>query len=133
MVYNKKGNFDMKFTIAHNNINVLDLDKSLKFYSEALGLQVVRRKEAPDGSFLICFLSDGTTPHNIELTWLKDRVTPYNLGDNEIHTAFYTDDFEAAYAKHKEMGCICYENKTMGVYFIEDPDGYWVEIAPQRK
>ena len=42
--------------------------------------------------------------------------------------AFVVDDYEAAYALHKEMGCICYENKEMGLYFIEDPDGYWIEI-----
>lgn len=122
----------MKFTIAHNNINVFDLEKSLKFYSEALGLTEDRRINAADGSFIICFLTDGSSKHKIELTWLKDRETPYNLGDNEIHIAFMADDFEAAYQKHKEMGCICYENKAMGIYFIEDPDGYWLEIIPPK-
>lgn len=52
------------------------------------------------------------------------------MGDNEIHIGFRTEDYEAAYAKHKEMGCICFENKEMGIYFIEDPDGYWMEIVP---
>jgi lactoylglutathione lyase len=122
----------MKFTIAHNNINVFDLEKSLKFYSEALGLNEVRKIDPPDGSFKIRFLSDGGSKHLIELTWLRDRETPYNLGDNEIHIAFMADDFEAAYQKHKEMGCICYENKAMGIYFIEDPDGYWLEIIPPK-
>ena len=46
----------MKFTFAHNNINVIDLDKSLEFYDKALGLKEVRRKTAPDGSFIIAFL-----------------------------------------------------------------------------
>lgn len=123
----------MKFTIAHNNINVLDLDKSLQFYAEALGLQVVRRKEASDGSFVICFLSDGSSAHKLEITWLRDKKDPYNLGDNEIHTAFYTDDYETAHKKHAEMGCICYENPSMGIYFIVDPDGYWMEIIPEKK
>jgi lactoylglutathione lyase len=123
----------MKFTIAHNNINVFDLEKSLKFYSEALGLTVSRRKEAADGSFILCFLTDGTSSHTIELTWLRDRKTPYNLGDNEIHIAFIAGDYEAAYAKHKEMGCVCFENTSMGLYFIEDPDGYWLEIIPPKK
>lgn len=74
----------MKFTFAHNNFNVIDLDKSLKFYEEALGLKEVRRKEA-------------------------------------------------AHAKHKEMGCICFENPAMGIYFINDPDGYWLEIVPAKR
>lgn len=123
----------MKFTFSHNNLNVLDLDKSLKFYKEALGLQETRRKEAADGSFVLVFLGDGVTPHRLELTWLRDRKEKYELGDNELHLAFDADDYEAAHAKHKAMGCICYENPAMGIYFIEDPDGYWLEILPRRK
>ncbi len=122
----------MGFTFAHNNINVKDLDKSLAFYQEALGLQVVRRKEASDGSFILVYLGDGETPHQLELTWLRDMDRPYNLGDNEIHLALRTDDYEAALAKHKEMGCVCFENEAMGIYFIADPDGYWTEIIPVR-
>lgn len=123
----------MKFTFSHNNLNVLHLDKSLKFYKEALGLQETRRKEAADGSFVLVFLGDGVTPHRLELTWLRDRKEKYDLGDNELHLAFDADDYEAAHAKHKAMGCICYENPAMGIYFIEDPDGYWLEILPRRK
>ena len=122
----------MKFTFAHNNLNVLDLEKSLDFYKKALGLVEVRRKEAPDGSFILVFLGDGVTSHSLELTWLKNWERPYDLGDNEFHLAFVTDDYEAAYALHAEMGCICYENTEMGIYFIEDPDGYWLEILPKR-
>jgi lactoylglutathione lyase len=123
----------MKFQFAHNNINVLHLDKSLAFYKEALGLEEVRRINAPDGSFILVFLGDGTTLHSLELTWLRDRTEPYNLGDNEIHMAFRTDDYDAARTRHKAMGCVCYENPKMGIYFIEDPDGYWTEILPPRK
>jgi lactoylglutathione lyase len=123
----------MKFKFAHNNINVLDLEKSLAFYRTALGLDEVRRHEARDGSFVLAYLGDGTTPHRLELTWLRDRKEPYNLGDNEIHLAFTVDDFAAALAKHKEMGVVCFENPGMGIYFIEDPDGYWLEIVPEKK
>lgn len=122
----------MAFTFAHNNFNVLDLEKSLAFYDEALGLKPVREKEAGDGSFKLVFLGDGTTAHQLELTWLRDRTEPYNLGENEFHLAFVTDDIDAAHAKHEAMGCICYENKKMGIYFIADPDGYWIEIVPKR-
>ena len=123
----------MKFIFSHNNLNVLDLDKSLLFYSEALGLVETRRKSAADGSFTLIFLGDGTTPHKLELTWLKDRKEKYNLGDNEIRLAFTVDDFKAAQELHKKMGCVCYENEAMGIYFIEDPDGYWLEILPEKK
>ena len=122
----------MKFRFAHNNLNVLDLDRSVAFYREALGLREESRKEAGDGSFLLAFLGDGLTEHQLELTWLRDRTEPYDLGDNEIHLCFSVDDFEAAHAKHKEMGCICFENEAMGLYFISDPDGYWTEIVPLR-
>ena len=123
----------MQFHFAHNNLNVLDLDRSLAFYREALGLTEVRRKEAADGSFIIVFLSDGgLTPHLLELTWLAGRTEPYNLGENEFHLAFRVDDYESAHKKHAEMGCICYENPSMGIYFISDPDGYWLEIIPTR-
>ena len=124
----------MTFSFAHNNFNVRDLDKSLTFYKEALDLEPIRRKEAPDGSFVLVFLGDkaGTT-HQLELTWLRDWDRPYNLGDNEFHLAFVVDDVEAAHARHEKMGCICYENTAMGIYFINDPDGYWIEIVPAKR
>lgn len=121
----------MEFRFAHNNINVLDLEKSMAFYKEALNLVETRRVEKP--GFILVYLGDGQTPHRLELTWLKDRKEPYNLGENEIHLAFTTNDFAKAYEHHKNMGCICYENKDMGIYFIADPDGYWLEILPEKK
>jgi lactoylglutathione lyase len=122
----------MNFKFAHNNINVLDLEKSLKFYEEALGLKEVRRNVPADGSFIIVYLGDGSSVHQLELTWLSDWDHPYDLGDNEFHLAFIVDDYNAAYKKHKEMGCICYENPAMGIYFINDPDGYWLEVIPAK-
>ena len=119
----------MKFTFYHNNINVADLEKSVNFYKEALGLKISKEKEAEDGSFKLVFMGDDTTPHLLELTWLRDMDRPYDLGDNEFHLAMKTDDMEAALAHHKEMGCVCFENMDMGVYFINDPDGYWTEIC----
>lgn len=123
----------MSFTFAHNNINVMDLEQSLDFYEQALGLRESRRKEAKDGSFILVYLTDGTSDHMLELTWLRDRTNPYDLGDNEFHLAFTADDFDAAHELHKKMGCICYENTAMGIYFISDPDGYWLEIIPVKK
>lgn len=124
----------MQFRFAHYNYNVMDLDKSIRFYEEALGLKEVRRKDASDGSFTLVYLGDGVTDFQLELTWLRDwEKDKYDLGDNEIHMAFAVDDMEAAHEKHKEMGCICYENPKMGIYFISDPDGYWLEIVPVKK
>ncbi|MBP7149768.1 MAG: VOC family protein [Acidobacteria bacterium] len=122
----------MKFKFAHNNINVLDLQRSVAFYKEALGLVEARRYRPRDDSFELVYLGDGTTAHTLELTWLRDRGEPYDLGDNEFHLALTVDDFAAAHARHQQMGCICYENPGMGIYFINDPDGYWIEILPAR-
>lgn len=123
----------MKFKMIHNNLNVLDMEKSIQFYKDALGMEVTRSRTADDGSYRIVFMGDGQTEHGLELTWLRDMDRPYDLGDNEIHLAFRTDDYEAAHKKHEEMGCICFENPKIGIYFIEDPDGYWLEILPPQK
>lgn len=123
----------MNFSFDHNNINVLNLEKSLQFYKEALGLVEVRRVEPEHGGFILVYLGDGHSRHTLELTWLRDRTEAYNLGDNEFHIAFTVDDFEAAHEHHQQMGCICYENKDMGIYFINDPDNYWLEILPARR
>lgn len=117
---------------AHFNFNVLDLDRSLAFYREALELAPVREKEAQDGSFRLVYLGDGETGFELELTWLRDRTEPYNLGELEYHLAFVTDRYDKLFARHKAMGCVCYENPGMGIYFISDPDGYWIEIVPDR-
>lgn len=122
----------MSFKIIHNNFNVLDLEKSIAFYKEALDMDIQREFEPADRSFRLVYLGTGNDAHQLELTWLRDRKEPYNLGENEFHLAFETEDFEAAYQKHKDMGCICFENKDMGIYFIVDPDGYWLEILPKK-
>ena len=121
----------MNFKMIHENYNVTDLNKSLAFYEKALGLREVRRING-DG-FIIVYLGDGVSAFELELTWLEDHPQPYDLGECEFHLAFQTEDYEAAHKLHEEMGCICYENPAMGIYFITDPDGYWLEILPPRK
>lgn len=122
----------MTSRIEHVNINVTNMQASVAFYQEALGLEPVSRKEAADGSFSLCFLGDGQSEFRLELTWLRDKQGRYELGDNETHICFSMPDYEAAHAMHQEMGCICYENTAMGLYFIEDPDGYWLEIIRRK-
>ena len=121
------------FAFNHFNFNVSNLNKSLQFYKEALGLEEQRRKEASDGSFVIVFLEDKKTGFRLELTALRDHPQKYDLGECEFHLAMKAEDYEAAHARHEAMGCICYENPAMGIYFIMDPDGYWLEIVPSRK
>lgn len=123
----------MKFAMVHENYNVFDLERSLAFYEKALGLKEKRRKIASDESFIIVYIGNEESAFELELTWLADKKEPYNLGDDEFHLAFRVDDYEAAHKLHEEMGCIVYENTKMGLYFIIDPDGYWLEIIPTRK
>lgn len=122
-----KGRFD------HLNINVTNLERSIAFYQKALGLKEVKRKEASDGSFILVYLGDGTSPFSLELTWIKMHTEAYELGENETHLCMR---LEGDYAKirefHREMGCVCYENIDMGLYFINDPDNYWIEILPVK-
>ena len=122
----------MKFKMVHENYNVLDLETTLAFYEKALGLTVQKRHEAEDGSFVLVYIGNEESDFQMELTWLRDRKEKYNLGDEEFHLAFVTDDYESAHKLHSEMGCICYENEAMGLYFIKDPDGYWIEIVPAK-
>ncbi len=121
------------FSFNHFNFNVFDLERSLKFYDEAFGLKPVREKTASDGSFRLVYLGDGVTGFQLELTWLRDRTEPYDLGEQEFHLAFVAQDMAEAHEKHDKMGCICFENPSMGIYFVEDPDGYWIEVIPPRK
>ena len=123
----------MKFRMVHENYNVQDLQKSLDFYDKALGLHEVRRKTAADGSYIIVFVANDESDFELELTWLRDHPEKYDIGEEEFHLAFKVDDFEAAHALHEEMGCICFENTSMGIYFIQDPDGYWLEIIPLHR
>ncbi|NLI21265.1 MAG: lactoylglutathione lyase [Clostridiales bacterium] len=123
----------MTFRMVHQNFNVSDLERSISFYRDALGLIEKRRKTAANGAFAIAYLGDGESDFELELTALVDHPQKYDLGECEFHLAFRTDDLEAAHRKHEAMGCICFENKAMGIYFIEDPDGYWLEIVPERK
>ncbi|MFR3922336.1 MAG: VOC family protein [Dysosmobacter welbionis] len=118
-------------TFNHFNFNVADLDKSLAFYKEALG-PVGGGAEGGGRRQLHHRLpggwKDGLPP---EPTW-SDHPQKYDLGECEFHLALRAEDYEAAHAKHAAMGCICFENPAMGIYFVTDPDGYWIEIIPTR-
>lgn len=67
------------------------------------------------------------------MTWLKDHPQKYDLGEEEFHLALTVDDYEASLKKHQDMDCVCFINEAMGIYFINDPDGYWIEIVPLKR
>jgi lactoylglutathione lyase len=118
----------------HYNYNVANLERSLQFYDKALGLQIHRQQKAADGSYIITFLTDSVSSFFLELTWLREWSTPYELGDNEQHLCVRVNgNYDQIRQYHKENGWVCFENHDMGIYFIEDPDGYWIEILPSGK
>ena len=124
---------EIKARFDHFNFNVLDLEKSLAFYEKALGLKEVRRKVASDESFILVYLGDTEGHFTLELTWLRDRTEAYNLGECEYHLCVrVSGDYAATREYDREMVCIAYENHDMGLYFITDPDGYWIEILPVK-
>ena len=124
---------EIKSRFDHFNINVLDLERSIDFYQKALGLKEKKRKVASDGSFILVYLGEETTGFLLELTWLRDKKEPYELGENESHLCMRVEgDYDEIRKYHKELGCVCYENTSMGLYFINDPDNYWIEILPVK-
>ena len=118
------------FKFDHTNFTVFNIDRSLKFYEEALGLTEIARLETQ--SYIFVYMGDPyRSDHVLELQEIKSRNFPYNTGDNLSHLAFIVDDFDAAYEKHKKMNCIIKEHKIAGLYWIKDPDGYLIEIVPK--
>lgn len=116
----------------HRCLHVLDLEKSIAFYEKALGMIEIRRMGPEDGSWTNVFMGNATSGFQLELTWNRGRTEPYDNGGRDSHLAFTVDDYEAARTLHEEMGCICHVNEAMGLYFIEDPDGCWLEILPNK-
>lgn len=124
---------EIKAKFDHLNVNVTDLERSITFYDQALGLKEHHRKEAADGSFILVYLTDESQSFLLELTWLRDHPQPYELGENESHLCLrVAGNYDEVRAYHREMGCICFENHEMGLYFIHDPDDYWIEILPAK-
>ena len=113
------------FRFNHFNFNVLDLQRSLDWYAEALDMHPVRERSTD--SYRLVYLGDGESDFTLELTWLFDRTEPYDLGEQEFHLAMTASDYDASYARHQAMGCVAQESNGR-FYFLEDPDGYWIEI-----
>lgn len=122
----------MNYQMNHVNFNVKNLEESIAFYQEALGLCEDSRMVSEDGSFIIVYLKAQEGDFRLELTWLKEHPQAYDLGEGEFHLALTTSDYAASLRHHQEMGCVCMINEAMGIYFITDPDGYWIELIPEK-
>ncbi|CDI01784.1 glyoxalase I, nickel isomerase [Candidatus Competibacter denitrificans Run_A_D11] len=129
----------MKMRILHTMLRTGDLDRSIQFYTEILGMKLLRRKDYPDGKFTLAFLGYGDESNHsvIELTynWGVDR---YEMGTAYGHIALEVDDVYQATAEVKNRGGkILREAGPMNagttiISFIEDPDGYPIELIAKK-
>lgn len=122
----------MKAKLLHICYRVENLEKSIRFYEEALGYREVRRMDFPDHAFTLVYLEDPQTGIEIELTYNYDHG-PYERGTGYGHIAVEVEDLHGAYEKHKRMNCIADEITSLpdsdhAFYFISDPDGYQIEV-----
>ena len=118
---------------ADSTISTSTSPTSRRAWSFTARLKETGRKEAADGSFVLVYLGDGQTGFSLELTWLRDHTGAYELGENESHLCMrVAGDYDAVREYHRALDCICYENHEMGLYFINDPDDYWIEILPAK-
>ena len=123
----------MATKMLHTCIRVKDLEESLKFYRDALGLVETRRKDFPEHKFTLVYLSDKMDGYEIELTYNYDTEIPYEIGNGFSHIAVGVEDLEAEREKHIALG---YEvtplkglpGEAPKYYFVTDPDGYKVEV-----
>ncbi|AFS78125.1 glyoxalase/bleomycin resistance protein/dioxygenase [Gottschalkia acidurici 9a] len=123
----------MKYKMLHTCIRVKDLEESLKFYKEAIGLIEKKRIDHPDYKFTLVYLSDEVGSYDLELTYNYDQETPYEIGNGFSHTAVSVDDLEGSRERHIEMGYTVTDlmglpGEAPGYYFVTDPDGYRVEV-----
>jgi len=127
----------MQYKLEHACIRVMNLEKSLEFYSEALGLEEVRKKDFPEWKFTLVYLSDADKNFEIELTYNYDPEKPYELGNGFSHFALTVADLEGSHKAHKEAGYEITDLKGLPgskpmYYFVTDPDGYKIEIIRGR-
>lgn len=114
----------------HSMVRVRDLDASLRFYCEGLGLREVRRKEVPQGKFTLVFLSAPQSPDaEIELTWNWDSNEDYGSARNFGHLAFRVDDIYATCAHLQSMGVTINRPPRDGhMAFVRSPDLISIEL-----
>jgi lactoylglutathione lyase len=127
----------MAVKMLHTCIRVKDLEKSLKFYRDALGLVETVRKDFPENKFTLVYLSNEIGGYEIELTYNYDQEKPYEVGNGFSHTAIGVDDLEGEREKHKALGYEVTDLKGLpgnrpNYYFVTDPDGYKVEVIRNK-
>ncbi|MBO0334994.1 lactoylglutathione lyase [Sneathiella sp. CAU 1612] len=134
------GNSDSNFRMLHTMIRVKDLDKSLDFYVNNLEMKVLRKSDFPGGKFTLAFVGYGDEKENtvIELTHNWDQEEPYDLGNGFGHLALGVQDIYGICEKLEAKGVKIprppgpMKHGTSVIAFIEDPDGYKIELIEKK-
>jgi lactoylglutathione lyase len=125
------------FRMMHTMIRVMDLEKSISFYTDLLGMKLLRKQDFPEGRFTLAFVGYGPEENNtvVELTHNWDQAEPYQLGSGFGHLALGVNDIYAVCAALEKQGAKIprkpgpMKHGTTHIAFIEDPDGYRVELV----
>jgi lactoylglutathione lyase len=128
----------MKYPMIHICLRVMDLEASEKFYREAFGYEVSRKKDFPDGKFTLSYMTSAGLPFELELTYNYDQQEPYVIGNGYSHLAVGVKDLEGSHQKHQEMGFDPTQIKGLVAgkgmfYFLSDPDGYRTEVVRREE
>ena len=123
----------MAIKMLHTCVRVKDLEESMKFYRDGLGLVETSRKDFPEFKFTLVYLSTHVGGYEIELTYNYDTEKPYEMGTGFSHTAIGVDNLEVERERHMSLGYEVTDLKGLPgeaprYYFVTDPDGYKVEI-----
>lgn len=124
------------FRMMHTMIRVFHLDRSIKFYTELLGMQLLRKEDFPDGKFTLAFVGYGLEENNtvVELTHNWDQAGPYEIGTGFGHLALGVKDIYAVCGALEKQGASIprppgpMKHGTTHIAFVEDPDGYKIEL-----
>ncbi len=124
----------MEYPMIHICYRVMNLEATEKFYREAFGFEVSRKKDYPDGRFTLSYMTSVGLPFELELTYNYDQQEPYVIGNGYSHLAVATTNLEASHKKHTEMALTVTPLKGLVAgkprfYFVTDPDGYLVEVV----
>jgi lactoylglutathione lyase len=121
--------------LLHTSITVKDMDESISFYTERLGMKLASRREIKQTNAEIAFLEIEGTDHRIELTWWRDKKD-YTEGDQLDHLAFGVKDLQATVDAMRKAGVeIAKEPYSLGssrIAFIKDPNGIWLELIEKQ-
>tara|TARA_Y100001934_G_C11831387_1_gene530731 strand:- start:102 stop:509 length:408 start_codon:yes stop_codon:yes gene_type:complete len=126
-----------KFQLMHTMLRVKNLEKSIDFYTNLLGMTLLNKLDFPEGKFTLAFIGYGPeeTHSVIELTYNWDQTEPYNLGDGYGHIALGVRDIHGVCAALEKAGANIprkpgpMKHGTTEIAFIDDPDGYKVELV----